>query len=245
MIGAIAAREWLSAFRTPLAWLMLAASQALLAWILLKVLDDFTGLEPPARGAGLNLELSHNLFGSAAVLLMLLLPLLAARSLSGELRDGSYAMLSAAPARLTAILLGKYAALAGLTLLLCLPPLGLCLTLLGAAPVDPGLFLAATLGLWLAGLLFCAVSLFAASLTSQPAAAAAIAYGMLVLLSLVNRADHLAAEQISVLDWLSWNQHLFWFLTGVVRVSDLTYFALMTLLFLALTHRRLENLRLG
>jgi ABC-2 type transport system permease protein len=245
VILTLAAREWLSAFRTPFAWLMLAASQAVLAWIMLKVLDDFTGLEPPSRSAGLNLELSHNLFGSAAVLLMLLLPLLAARSLSGELRDGTYPMLSAAPVTLGDLLLGKFAALAGLTLLLCLPPLGLCLTLLGAAPVDPGLFLAASLGLWLAGLLFCAISLFAASLTAQPAAAAAIAYGLLMLLSLVNRADHLAAEQLSALDWLAWNQHLFWFLTGVVRVSDLAYFALMTALFLALTHRRLENLRLG
>jgi ABC-2 type transport system permease protein len=60
-----------------------------------------------------------------------------------------------------------------------------------------------------------------------------------------NRAELLGAGQLGVLDWLAWNQHLFWFLAGVVRVSDLTYFLLMTSLFLALALRRLENLRLG
>ena len=245
MIATIAAREWLSTFRTPLAWLLLAAAQVVLTWILLQVLDDFTGLEPPQRSVGLNLELSHNLFGSAAVFLMLTLPLLAARSISGEMRDGVWQMLISAPVTLSQILLGKFCALAALVAVACLIPLALCLTLLGAAPIDPGLFLAATLGLWLTGLLFCAVGLFAASLSSQPAVAAVIAYGLLMLISLANRADHLAAGQISFLDWLSWNQHLFWFLSGVVRVSDLVYFLLASALFLALAHRRLENLRLG
>jgi len=245
MIATIAAREWLSAFRTPLAWLLLAAAQVVLTWILLQVLDDFTGLEPPQRSAGLNLELSHNLFGSAAVFLMLTLPLLATRSISGEMRDGVWQMLMAAPVTLTQILLGKFCALAALLSVACMIPLALCLTLLGAAPIDPGLFFAATLGLWLTGLLFCAVGLFAASLSRQPAVAAVVAYGLLMLISLANRADHLAAGRISFLDWLSWNQHLFWFLSGVVRVSDLVYFLLASTLFLALTHRRLENLRLG
>ena len=245
MIATIAAREWLSAFRTPLGWLLLAATQIILTWILLQVLDGFTGLEPPERSAGLNLELTHNLFGSAAVLLMLTAPLLAARTLSGERRDGAWQLLSTAPLTLTEILLGKFVALAALLLLVCLIPLGLCLTLLGAAPIDPGLLLSATLGLWLVGLLFSAVGLFAASLSSQPAVAAVTAYGLLMLISIINQADHLAAEQISLLDWLSWNQHLFWFLAGVVRASDLAYFALMSLLFLALAQRRLSNLRLG
>lgn len=245
MIATIALREWLSAFRTPLAWYMLAGAQIVLTWMLLRVLDAFTGLEPPQRSAGLNLELSHNLFGAAAVFLMLTAPVLAARSLSSEMRDGAWQMLLAAPVSLTQVLLGKFCALAALLSLPCLIPLGLGLTLLGTAPIDPGLLLAATLGLWLAGLLFCAVGLFAASLTTQPAAAAVIAYGLLLSISLVNHADHLVARQITLLDWLSWNQHLFWFLSGVVRVSDLTYFLLAAAFFLALAHRRLDNLRLG
>jgi ABC-2 type transport system permease protein len=245
MIGVIASREWLAAYRTPLGWILLAAMQAILGYALLKVLDAFTGPEPPLRSAGLNLELSHNLYGTAAVLLLLVVPLLAARSLGGELRDGTWALLASAPLSLTEILLGKLAGLAALLLPVCLLPAALGATLFGAAPVDPGLLLAAALGLWLTGLLFAAVGLFAASLTRQPVAGAVTAYGLLVLLSVVNRTDLLGAEQLGVLEWLAWNQHLFWFLAGVVRISDLAYFLLMSALFLALAQRRLENLRLG
>lgn len=242
MIAILARRDLASAFQTPLAWLLLAAMQATLAWIMLRVLDRFTGLEPLERSAGLNLELAHNVFGSASVLLLLAAPLLAARALSQERRDGTYAMLAAMPLSPTQLLLGKFLALALLLLALCAPPLLLCLSLIGAAPVDPGLFVAAALGLWLSGLLFAAVGLFAASLTAQPALAVVIAYGLLTLLSVVNRAEQIAAEQTSLLDWLAWNQHLFWFLSGVVRISDLVYFLLMTTMFLAFAHRRLANL---
>ena len=89
------------------------------------------------------------------------------------------------------------------------------------------------------------MGLFCASLTNQPALAAVIAYALLMLLSLINRGDQLMAEQIGLLDWLSWSQHLFWFLTGVVRVSDLSYYLLATAVLLALAHRRLDNVRLG
>jgi ABC-2 type transport system permease protein len=244
VILAIARREWAAAFQTPLGWLLLAAGQLILAWVFLRVLDGFTGLEPPARSAGLNLDLSHNLFGTAAVLLLLAAPLLATRALSSERREGTDQLLGAAPVSLAALVLGKLLGLAPPLLLLGLLPLGLVLTLPGAAPVDPGLFLAATVGLWLCALLFGAVGLYAASITSQPALATVIAYGILLLLSVLNQADQLAAAQLSALDWLSWNQHLFWFLAGVVRVSDLAYFGLATALFLALAHRRLANQRL-
>jgi len=245
MILAIARREWLACFQTPLAWLLLAASQVVLAWILLNVLDDFAGLASSDRGGGINLALVQNLFGSAAVLMLLAAPPLAARALSSERREGTDQLVGAAPVELAAVVLGKFLGLALPLLLLSLLPLGLGLTLLGVAPIDPGLFLAATLGLWLAGLMFCAAGLFAASLTAQPALAVVIAYGILVTLSVLNRVERIAAETVSLFEWLAWNQHLFWFLTGVVRLSDLLYFAGMSALFLALTQRRLANQRLG
>jgi ABC-2 type transport system permease protein len=244
VIVAIALRDLLAAFRTPVGWVLLAVTQAILGYVLLKVLDRFSGPAPAVDSAGLNLELAHNLYGAAAVILLLVVPLLAARALAGERSDGTWTLLAGAPVSLAEVLLGKYLGLALLLLPLCLLPLGLGLTLLGAAAVDPGLLVAASLGLWLTGLLFAAVGLFAASLTSQPIAAAVAAYGLLILLSVVNRAEMLGAAELGVLDWLAWNQHLFWFLAGIVRVGDLAYFGLMSVLFLALAHRALDNARL-
>ncbi len=244
MIWVIAARDWLAAFRTPLGWILLAATQAILGAVLLRVLDGFTGPAPPLRTAGLNLALTHHLFGSAAVIALLVMPLLATRALAGELRAGTWPLLAGAPVRLWTILLGKLLGLALLLLPLCLLPLLLALSLLGAAPLDLGMLLAATWGLWLTGLLFAAVGLFAASLTQHPVAAAVLAYALLLLLSVLNRAELLGAPQLGVLDWLVWNQHLFWFFAGVVRTSDLVYFVGMTALCLALAERMLTNARL-
>lgn len=247
MLWIIARRETLSLFQTGLIWLLLAACALILGWVFLTVLDPFVGvgregLEQISVTA-LNLRLVREVFGAAAVLLLLMAPLLASRLLSSELRDGRYALLASAPLLPVEILLGKWLALAAALLALAAVPLLLCVALALAAPVDVGLCLSASLGLWLLGLLFAAVGLFAASLSTQPAAATVIAYGLLMLLSVINQADTAGLQALGLLDWLSWGQHLFWFLIGAVRLSDLAYFMLLSAGFLAMAERRLANLR--
>lgn len=245
MLWTITRREMLTLFQTGLIWLLLAACALILGWVFLSVLDPFVGveregLEQITIGA-LNLRLVRELFGAAAVMLLLIAPLLASRLLSGELRDGRYALLASAPVAPVEILLGKWLALALALLALSLVPLFLCLSLALSAPVDLGLCLSATLGLWLLGLLFAAVGLFGASISAQPAAAAVIAYGILILLSVINRAELSGLQALGLFDWLSWGQHLFWFLIGAVRLSDLGYFLLLSACFLALAERQLVN----
>lgn len=241
----IARREAASLFQTPLAWLLLAASQVLLTWVLLEVLDHYHGVTTPTLELGFNAALAERLFGAALILLLILAPLLAARSLHREALHGTDQLLGSAPVGLASILLGKLAAVIAPLALIALIPLLLSAGLIGASPVDMGLLLAATLGILLSTLLFAAVGLFSASLVRQPTLSAAIAYALLLLLSLIHDADELAAAQLSLLDWLSWTQHLVWLFNGVVRVSDLGYFVLMTAWFLALAHRRLANRRLN
>lgn len=244
MMSALARREIASLFQTPLAWLLLAASQLLLAWVFLEVVDSYQGATAPQLDLGLNTALTERLFGAALILLFLLAPLLAGRGLSRELQNGTDQLLGSAPISLSAILLGKLAALLVLLALVALIPVLLTAGLVGVSPVDMGLFLAAAVGLALSALLFAAVGLFAASLVRQPVLSATLAYTLLMLLSLIHDADQLAATQLSLLDWLSWTQHLIWLFNGVVRLSDLGYFCLMTALFLLLAHRQLANRRL-
>ncbi len=240
MIGLIARRQWCSAFETPLGWTLLAAASVILTWVLLKLLDGFVGPQalPPTA---LNIALSRELFGTTAVLLLLIMPLLATRTLGAEWRDGTATLIGSAPLSQAQWLAGHTLGLVWLSIPLCALPLLLTMTLLGSAPVDVGAALAATLGLWLLSLLFSAVGLFAASLTTQPAASMVLAYGLLIMLSIINGVTTIGAEQLSWLDWLSWNQHLFWFLIGAVRFADTLYFLLLSGLFLALAERQLHN----
>jgi ABC-2 type transport system permease protein len=245
MIGVIARRELRALFVSPLAWGLLAANALILAWVFLQVLERFSGLEAAQRTAGLTIELSLTLFSFAAVVSMLSVPLLTMRMLSGELRDDSFNLLGSAPVSLTEILVGKFLGVAGPVAVMGLLPLILALSLFQAVQLDWGMLAAATVGVWLCGLLFGAVGLFASSLSEQPALTAVTAYGVLVLLSVINRGEITGTQSVSLFDWLSWNEHLLWFLFGIVRPSDLLYFVLFIGFFLALAHRRLANRRLG
>jgi len=245
LILTLARREWRAGLLTPLGWVLLAASQAVLGWTFLQVLERYTGLEAAKRTVGLTLELSLNLWGFAAALTLLSAPLLAARMFAGERQEGSATLLGAAPVSIGEVVLGKYLGLAGLLTLVCLLPPLLAVTLSGAADLDPGLLAAATLGLWLATLMFAAVGLFASTLSAQPGVALVAAYAVLLLFSVVGEAKKVFEPATTLFDWLSWNEHLLWFLVGAVRLSDIAYYLLFTALFLALTHRRLANRRLA
>lgn len=247
MIALLAGREIRTGLITPLLWVLLGAGQLVLAWVFLQVIEGFSGLEADERLVPLTLELTTNLFGLAAVIAMLAAPLIAMRMISGEVRDGSFDLLASSPVRPSQILLGKFLGLAALMTPFCLLPALNLLLLAGATGLDSGLdvgqIAAATLGLWLATLLFCAVGLFGSSLSSHPGTAVLLTFGVLLLLSVIGRADALAPGQTSVFGWLSWNEHLLWFLLGAVRVSDLTYYLMLSGLFLVLAHRRLETRR--
>ncbi|MBK1643641.1 ABC transporter permease [Thiocapsa imhoffii] len=244
MIGVIARRDIHGALVTPLPWILFTGGQVVLSWIFLNVVDQFTGLGVEERSASLSLELTLNLFGFAAIVQMLAAPLLAMRMLSGEFRDGSFALTAAAPIGVGSILMGKFLALAVLLTPLALLPLFNLALLLGGAELDLGQIAAATFGLWLVALLFGAIGLYASSLTTQPGAAVLLAFALLLTLSVIGRVDALhdpTQTGLSLFGWLSWNEHLLWFLFGAVRASDLVYLMGLTGLFLALAHRRLAN----
>ncbi|QIK37444.1 ABC transporter permease subunit [Caldichromatium japonicum] len=245
MILALTAREIRSSLLTPPWWVLLTSTQVALSWIFLQTIESFSQRGDEQRLASLTQELCLNLFGFAAVPVMFAAPILAMRMLSTEFRDGTYDLLAAAPLSPITILFGKFAALAILIAPLCLLPLANLPVLLGSIQLDWGQIAGATFGLWCAALFFCAVGLYASSRTDQPGASVLIAFAILVLFSIIGRAESLVAQDLSLFGWLSWNKHLFWFLLGTVRLSDLAYFGLFILFFLALAHRHLLNRQLG
>ena len=259
MIGLIARRELRALFLSPVAWVVLAGVQLVLAWIFLVHLQDFIALQPrraelevdEAReiqlepGApGLSRYLAPRLFAPAASIIMLVTPLLSMRLVAEELRNGSFRLLQSAPVDMARVLLGKYLALLallGLMLLLCL---AMPLALWPFVALDLGLLGAASLGVACVLALSAAIGLYFSCLTRQPAIAAFAAFAALLLLWLVGGAGGSQSETGPVLAWLSMPEHLDGFLRGRVDTADLAYFALATALFLLLGVRRLDNLRL-
>ncbi len=132
---AIAGRELRSLFFSPLAWILIGVMQFILAWLFLIQLEEFLKIQPQLAtlesAPGVTDLVVAPLLESAAVILMLLTPLLSMRLISEEFRSGTIDLLLSAPISMLRILLGKYLALlaiyGAILLLIALMPLSLLL----------------------------------------------------------------------------------------------------------------------
>lgn len=249
MIGHIAARELRGLFLSPLAWSILAVVELILAFLFLSQLEEYARLQPQLARLesppGLTEVVAAPVFGSATIILLLVIPLLTMRLISEERRSRTLPLLFSAPLSMTEIVLGKYlgvvAFLAIMVALITLMPL----SLLMVGSLDFGLLGAELLGLMLMLAAFAAAGLFISTLTAQPTVAAVSSFGVLLLLWIINWAGDAAGEAGSNLfAYLSLQRHYEALLRGVFSTSDLVYYLLFILTFLVLAIRRLDADRL-
>jgi len=247
MIRAIAGRELRSLFLSPLAWVILGVVQFIVAWMFLSVLDAYIGFqdqlamidEPP----GVTEIIVGQMFSSAAIVMLLVSPLLTMRLISEELRSGTIALLFSAPVTMTEIVLGKFLGIVGFMLLMLGLMLLMPLSLLTGGSLDFGMFASGALGLALLMASFAAVGLFMSSLTNQPAVAAIASFGLLLLLWLIAWADG-TNDAGSAFAWLSLSRHHSALIKGVFDSQDIAYYLLFITTFVVLSIRRLDTYRL-
>jgi len=248
MIGTIAARELRSLFLSPLAWTMLAVVQVIIAYLFLVQVDFFLQIQPrlpQLPGApGLTEIVVAPTFGNAALILLLVVPMLTMRLVSDELRNQTLSLLFSAPVSMSAIILGKYCGVLGFLLIqLLLIALMPCALLLGGA-LDFGILASGLLGLFLLLAGFAAVGLFMSTLTAQPVIAAISTFGVLLLLWIIDWSGATAGKGASVFGYLSMLRHYESLLKGVFDSADVTYYLLLIAVFIVLSIRRLDSYRL-
>jgi len=245
MIFLIAAKELKSMFAAPLAWLILCIVQLLLAWIFLSRLDTFLLLQPQliqlAQPPGATELILAPLFGSAAVLIMMSLPLLSMRLIAEERRNQTMPLLMSAPLSMTEIVTGKFLGLmlflAALIVLTALMALSLSA---GTSP-DLGVLIGNLLGLVLLSACYAALGLYISCLTAHPVLAAVGTLGALLGLWVL---DVSASTPESLLSWFSLLKHFESFNRGLIDSADVAFLVLFTFTFLALAIRRLDADRL-
>ena len=244
---AITLRELSSMFHSPLAWVLLALVQFILAWIFLVQVEEFMQIQPRlaklASAPGVTDLVAAPLLSSAALIIMFLVPLMSMRLLSDEYRSGTISLLLSAPVSMSAIVLGKYLALMLFLTLLLAVTAAMPLSLLLGGDLDLGKLSAGLLGLELALAGFAAIGLFFSSITARPTVAASASYGLLLFLWVINLAAGTDGTGSALFAWLSPISHLQNMFSGLVSSADLAYFLLLTCGFLALSIRRLESRR--
>lgn len=246
MIFTIAAKELRALFQSPLAWVVLAVLQLILAYVFLVGLDRYVELQPQLaqypNPPGITEVIVGPVFGSAAMVLLMIVPLLSMRLIAEERRNQTLTLLVSAPVSVTEIVLGKFL---GLTVFL-LATTGLVtamgLSLMAGGRIDLGLLASNVAGLLLLSGAFAAIGLYVSSLTSNPVVAAVGTLAGLLVLWILNMGT---SDPGSVLHLLSLLKHYETFARGVIHTGDLAYFALFIVLFLWLAARRLDRDRLS
>lgn len=243
---AIALRELRSLFVSPLAWAVLAVTTFIHAWIFLLRVDMWTEQLQPAfagepQAPGVTDMIAVPLLGTAAMVLLLVVPLLTMRLISEERRTGSLRLLQSSPVSITGLVMGKFAGVYAFASLMVLVVALMPLSLSAGTTLDLGKLAAAVLALWLLVGAFSAAGLYFSSLTRQPAVAAIATFGLLLLLWMIDWA----AEPGEAISRLSIIQPFQGMSGGRIAVADLAWYPLFMLLFLGLAIHRMDGERLN
>lgn len=248
MILSIAIREFRSMFLSPMAWVILAVIQVILAWSFFSSIDVFFSIQSDLttlkNAPGVTDLIATPLFEVASIILLMVTPLLTMRLISEEKRNKTISLLLSSPLSITEIVVGKYLGLMFfiiiLLFLITLMPLSLSMgTELDFNKLFSGLF-----GLFLMLAAFSAAGLYMSSLTDNPMIAAISTFGLLLLLWIINTNSAVAVDGGSVLTYLSLHSHFTAMLRGMLNTRDIAYFVLFIFGFIVLAIRSLETQRL-
>lgn len=183
-------------------------------------------------------------FSILSLLLMFFIPAMAMRMLADEKRSGTFELLATMPVTTISIVLGKYFALWVQVLALLALTLLYPLTLSWLGDLDLGQVSASYLAAILLASSYAAVCLYASAITRYEVVAYVLGFVMILLLFLLSKA--MPTFSPAVQDWLvllSPVSHYESMLRGLIRLSDVMFFVVMTGIFLTLTWFELERRR--
>ena len=237
----VARHELLRLFKTPLAWIILAVIQFLVAQLFLKYWEIFELRASQYADIGVTEVIVGSLFQTSAIILLLCCPFITMRSFSDEKRLGTMSLLLSSPVSLRELVLGKFIGIYTffliLVFLITLMPLSLGL----GTSLDYWQVGAAVLAMGLLVSSFVAIGIFISSLCRSASLAAITTFGILFLLWIISLAANSGAEEIaSVLRYLSLLSHFNSMLEGLIHTSDICYYLVITISFLLLTIWRLD-----
>ncbi|MDO8598329.1 MAG: ABC transporter permease [Sulfuricaulis sp.] len=248
MIFTIGLRELKSLFLSPLAWSILAVVQLILAYLFLgriEIIQMYQAQLMAMDGApGVTEIILPDLLGNAAIILLLVVPLLTMRLVAEERRNRTLSLLFSSPLSMTEIVLGKYLGILLFLLVLLVLIALMPLSLLAGARLDFGLLAASFLGLALLLAGFAAVGLFMSTLTQYTTVAAISTFGALLLFWILDWSGQGFAGG-NWLAYLSLFNHYKPFLDGIFDSADAVYHLLLITTFLVLSIHRLDADRLG
>jgi len=249
----IVVKELRSLFVSPIAYVVIPGFLILSGFFFYDLLTSYTRLvsfyqmyRNPMVLDQLNVNdfILSPLFQNINVLLLLVIPLITMRLFAEEKKQGTDELLFTLPLKTGEIVLGKALAaiLFFLVILVLTAPYPIILSKISNP--DVGKIFSAYLGLFLLGISFISLGLFASSLTDNQIVAAVLGFSALLLFWIVGWIGETAEGPLAlVLGAVSLTNHFEGFAKGVLEVKDLVYFATFIGFWIFLTLRSVESVR--
>ncbi|HEX7326224.1 MAG TPA: ABC transporter permease subunit [Rhodanobacteraceae bacterium] len=228
----------------PFAWTLAGITLAMMAWQFLLGLSAFLHAQPAVPGAsagpGFVAAVVAPYLLNYIQLCLVIAPLITMQALAGEREAQRLGLLTATGASAMQVVLGKFAArLVFLWLLLILVATA-PLVLGGATHLDWGQFAAALVATALCVAALAAIGIACSAFTRVPALAATAALLIGEALSLIDAGVQMTGTDAGWPGYLALHTHLSPAMRGLLRSEDLVYFAIIIVLALALSVRRIN-----
>jgi len=235
---AIARREWLSYFYSPLGYIVLAAFWFVNGYIFWSILGFFS--QPGARSMQPLATIFNNTF--FWIFLLFFIPVITMRLLSEERKSGSIETLLTSPVTATTIVLGKFAAALAFYAVLWFPVVAYAAILNKLMTIDLRIVLSSLLAVMLLGAYFLAIGTFASSLSKNQIVAAILAFVMIIVVFSAGLVGSLANAPAlkEAFSYVTIWDHMDDFTRGVVDTRRIVYYLTSTALFLYLAQATLE-----
>jgi len=251
-VWAICKRELLAFFVSPIAYFVITGFTLLVGFFFFNYLNYFARVMEMAamiamRGGdtpNLNQTVIEGVYQTMIVILVFLIPLLTMRTIAEEKRKGTFELLITSPVSVSEIVLGKFASIAIVLIImlgvnLIFPGL---LMLYGNPEVAP--IFSGFAGVVLCSLAFASIGMAVSSFTeNQVVAGVASMVTLLLLYVIQSPAESLGSPAREVLTYISPIEQLQDPLRGIISLKSTVYFISMIVLGLFLSQRALEAYR--
>ena len=228
----IAKKEFISYLTSPMAYIVTG--------IFLVITGVFFGI---SSSTYLQTSISGFL-QSGSIILLLLTAVITMRLIAEERKLGTIELLLTAPVRDSELILGKYLGSLGIVIVMLVLTLYYPLLLIIFGDPDLGPIGTGYLGMFLLSSTCLAIGLFASSLSSNQIVSAVVAGGILFGLWFIGvAADYLPEKLGEIINYFSLSYYFPDFITGMLDTRAIVYYLSITVLFIFLAIRSLENSR--
>lgn len=225
----ITKKELRSYFVSPIAWVVFALFLVLSGFFFSTIF--FLSKEASLRGTSYNMIIT----------LLFLIPLICMRLFAEEKKLGTLEILMTKPVRDIEVVMGKFLSAVLLFAAMLATTFVYVIILIKFGTPDMGPIYTSYLGIFLCGLAFISLGVFASTLTENQIIAAVVSFAFILLFWILSWvSSQLSTGASEIISYLSISEHFDDFVKGIIDLKDVVYLLSFILFWIFLTIKSIE-----